>query len=101
MSPSKLMKVNSHVILRASWLLSVNGPPNLIPQNYLSSPDESGTRLYPPPVPHPQHSSQGDHKGPHPQKPPYLSSCRATTKVPGNKEIDDRPTDPLCGQDER
>lgn len=64
MSPSILITVNSYMILRSSWLLSVNGSLNLIPQNCPSSPDESETSLHPPPRnPHP---SQGDHECPIP-----------------------------------
>lgn len=99
MSPSILITVNRYMILRSSWLLSVNGSPKLIPQNCPSSPDESETSLYPPPR-NPPHPSQGDHKCSHPRKLPYLSSCRTATKVPGNKEVDNRPTDSLRSQDE-
>lgn len=37
---------------------------------------------------------------PHAHRVPYLCSSRAAAKVPGHKEVDNGPTDSLCGQDQ-
>lgn len=45
-------------------------------------------------------SLRGDYECPRPQKLPYLCSCRTATKVPRDKEVDDRPADSLRRQNE-